>query len=127
MNENYGRELMELHTLGVKGGYTQDDVINVARCFTGWTIRAPNTKPEFVFAAFMHDTGEKTVLGHKIAAGGGEQDGLQVIDILAQAPFHRAIHFEANWRSVSWRTIRRQRWWTAWRRRSSKPTATCAR
>ncbi len=86
LNENYGRELMELHTLGVKGGYTQDDVINVARCFTGWTIRAPNTKPEFVYAAFMHDTGEKTVLGHKIAAGGGEQDALQVIDILSKHP-----------------------------------------
>jgi uncharacterized protein (DUF1800 family) len=86
LNENYGRELMELHTLGVKGGYTQDDVINVARCFTGWTIRAPNTKPEYVFAAFMHDAGEKTVLGHKIAAGGAEQDGLQAIDILAHHP-----------------------------------------
>jgi uncharacterized protein (DUF1800 family) len=86
LNENYGRELMELHTLGVKGGYTQDDVIAVARCFTGWTIRAPYTKPEFTFAAYMHDTGEKTVLGHKIPAGGGEQDGLQVIDILAHHP-----------------------------------------
>ena len=83
LNENYGRELMELHTLGVDGGYTQKDVIEVARCFTGWTIRQPNTKPEFVFAGFMHDTGEKTVLGHKIPAGGGEQDGLQVLDILA--------------------------------------------
>jgi uncharacterized protein (DUF1800 family) len=86
LNENYGRELMELHTLGVNGGYTQDDVIAVARCFTGWTIKAPNAKPEFVFAAFMHDNGEKTVLGHKIAANGGEQDGLQVIDILAHHP-----------------------------------------
>jgi len=86
LNENYGRELMELHTLGVKGGYTQDDVIAVARCFTGWTIRQPNTAPEFAFAAFMHDTGEKTVLGHRIAAGGEEQDGLAVIDILAHHP-----------------------------------------
>ena len=86
LNENYGRELMELHTLGVNGGYTQQDVIAVARCFTGWTIREPNQKPEFAFAAFMHDTGEKTVLGHKIPAGGGEQDGLQVIDILAHHP-----------------------------------------
>jgi uncharacterized protein (DUF1800 family) len=86
LNENYGRELMELHTLGVNGGYTQDDVIAVARCFTGWTIRQPNAKPEFIFAAFMHDTGEKTVLGHKIAAGGGELDGLTVIDILAHHP-----------------------------------------
>jgi len=85
LNENYGREVMELHTLGVKGGYTQDDVIAVARCFTGWTVRDP-ANPEFVFAPFMHDFGEKTVLGHKIAAGGGEQDGLQVIDILAHHP-----------------------------------------
>jgi uncharacterized protein (DUF1800 family) len=86
LNENYGRELMELHTLGVNGGYTQEDVIAVARCFTGWTIRQPNQKPEFAFAAFMHDTGEKTVLGHRIPSGGGEQDGLQVIDILAHHP-----------------------------------------
>ncbi len=85
LNENYGREVMELHTLGVKGGYTQDDVIAVARCFTGWTVRDPNN-PEFVFASFMHDFGEKTVLGHKFAAGGGEQDGLQAIDILAHHP-----------------------------------------
>ena len=85
LNENYGREVMELHTLGVNGGYTQEDVIAVARCFTGWTVRNPE-HPEFVFAPFMHDYGEKTVLGHKIPAGGGEQDGLQVIDILAHHP-----------------------------------------
>src|SRR4029077_19239774 len=85
LNENYGREVMELHTLGVNGGYTQKDVIEVARCFTGWTVTNPEN-PEFVFAPFMHDFGEKTVLGHKIAAGGGEQDGLQVIDILARHP-----------------------------------------
>jgi uncharacterized protein (DUF1800 family) len=84
LNENYGREVMELHTLGVDGGYTQQDVIAVARCFTGWTISQPTTKPAFVFAAFMHDPGEKVVLGHTIPAGGGEQDGLQVIDILAR-------------------------------------------
>ena len=86
LNENYGRELLELHTLGVNGGYTQQDVIAVARCFTGWTIRQPNQAPEFAFAAFMHDDGEKTVLGRKIATGGGESDGLQVIDILARHP-----------------------------------------
>lgn len=86
INENYGRELMELHTLGVKGGYTQQDVVNVARCFTGWTIKQPNKDPEFTFAAFMHDGGEKTVLGHRIPAGGGEQDGVQVIEILAHHP-----------------------------------------
>jgi uncharacterized protein (DUF1800 family) len=86
LNENYGREVMELHTLGVDGGYTQADVIAVARCFTGWTISKPAAKPEFVFASFMHDTGEKVVLGHTIPAGGEEQDGLQVIDILARHP-----------------------------------------
>src|SRR5262245_58712712 len=59
LNENYGRELMELHTMGVDGGYTQQDVIAVARCFTGWTIRQVNQKPEFAFAAFMHDAGDK--------------------------------------------------------------------
>jgi uncharacterized protein (DUF1800 family) len=85
LNENYGREVMELHTLGVKGGYTQADVIAVARCFTGWTVRSPED-PAFVFAPFMHDFGEKTVLGHKIPAGRGEQDGLDVIDILAHHP-----------------------------------------
>jgi uncharacterized protein (DUF1800 family) len=69
----------------VKGGYTQDDVIAVARCFTGWTVRDPDN-PEFVFASFMHDFDEKTVLGHKIRAGGGEQDGIQAIDILAHHP-----------------------------------------
>jgi uncharacterized protein (DUF1800 family) len=86
LNENYGRELMELHTLGVDGGYTQDDVIAVARCFTGWTIKDPRNDPAFVFSKFMHDQGEKTVLGHTISAGGGEQDGLQVIDILSRHP-----------------------------------------
>lgn len=85
LNENYGREIMELHTLGVKGGYTQDDVINVARCFTGWTVRGPQN-PEFTFAPFMHDMGEKTVLGHKIAAGGGQSDGETVLDILERHP-----------------------------------------
>ena len=85
LNENYGREVMELHTLGVNGGYTQADVIAVARCFTGWTVRS-HEDPAFVFAPFMHDVGEKIVLGHKIPAGGGEQDGLQVIDILAHHP-----------------------------------------
>jgi len=85
LNENYGREVMELHTLGVKGGYTQDDVIAVARCFTGWTVRSPEN-PQFVFAPFMHDYGEKTVLGHKIPAGGGQEDGLKALDILAHHP-----------------------------------------
>jgi uncharacterized protein (DUF1800 family) len=85
LNENYGREIMELHTLGVNGGYTQKDVIEVARCFTGWTITKPQS-PAFLFSGVMHDDGEKTVLGHKIPAGGGVKDGLTVLDILAHHP-----------------------------------------
>jgi hypothetical protein len=84
-NENYARELMELHTLGVEGGYTEQDVKEVARCFTGWTLR-DNWKGRFFFDKNMHDDGEKTVLGQRIAAGRGIEDGLQVLDILATHP-----------------------------------------
>jgi uncharacterized protein (DUF1800 family) len=86
LNENYGRELMELHTLGVDGGYTQQDVIEVARAFTGWTIDRPRLGGEFKFDPRMHDPGEKHVLGHTIKAGGGEKQGEQVLDILAGHP-----------------------------------------
>jgi uncharacterized protein (DUF1800 family) len=103
INENYARELMELHTLGVDGGYTQKDVQEVARCFTGWTIFQPRggaaaanallggeparrSAGTFFFNARAHDDGEKTVLGHKIPAGGGMKDGLTVLDILAHHP-----------------------------------------
>src|SRR5215216_1104260 len=102
INENYARELMELHTLGVEGGYTQKDVQEVARCFTGWTIFQPRggaaaanammgeagrrNAGTFFFNARVHDDGEKTVLGHKIPAGGGIKDGLMVLDILAHHP-----------------------------------------
>jgi uncharacterized protein (DUF1800 family) len=86
LNENYARELMELHTLGVDGGYTQKDVQEVARAFTGWTIANPRQGGGFAFEARMHDDGEKIVLGHKIKAGGGRHDGEQVLDILAAHP-----------------------------------------
>jgi uncharacterized protein (DUF1800 family) len=86
LNENYAREIMELHTLGVDGGYTQKDVQEVARCFTGWTIRNPRAGAEFFFSPFMHDDGEKTVLGKKISAGGGIKDGYTVIHMLATHP-----------------------------------------
>ena len=102
INENYARELMELHTLGVDGGYTQKDVQEVARCFTGWTIFQPRggaaavnalmgeagrrNAGTFFFNARVHDDGEKTVLGHKISAGGGIKDGLTVLDLLAHHP-----------------------------------------
>jgi uncharacterized protein (DUF1800 family) len=101
LNENYGRELMELHTLGVDGGYTQDDVINVAKAFTGWSIRQPRRDPEFFFEERLHDTSVKTVLGHPIKAG-GMKDGEEVLDILARDP-HTARHisFELAQRFVS--------------------------
>lgn len=86
LNENYGRELMELHTLGVDGGYTQQDVTEVARCFTGWTIRQPQQGGGFEFNERQHDRGEKHVLGVTIPAGGGMGDGLKVLDILAHQP-----------------------------------------
>ena len=86
LNENYGRELMELHTLGVDGGYTQKDVTEVARAFTGWSIDRPREGGGFRFQPRLHDPGEKIVLGHTIKAGGGESDGERVLDILAEHP-----------------------------------------
>jgi uncharacterized protein (DUF1800 family) len=86
LNENYGRELMELHTLGVDGGYTQQDVINVARAFTGWTIAGPRQGGAFRFDPRIHDAHEKIVLGQTIKAGGGRSDGDRVLDILAAHP-----------------------------------------
>jgi uncharacterized protein (DUF1800 family) len=86
LNENYARELMELHTLGVDGGYTQKDVTEVARCFTGWTIKAPRQGGGFEYNDRMHDKGEKIVLGVRIPAGGGIEDGEKVLDILAHHP-----------------------------------------
>ncbi|MGB6546989.1 MAG: DUF1800 domain-containing protein, partial [Candidatus Acidiferrales bacterium] len=90
LNENYGRELMELHTLGVDGGYTQKDVTEVARCFTGWTIATPRIDPQFQFNDRLHDTKPKLVLGHKIDYG-GIKDGEAVLDLLARDP-HTAHH-----------------------------------
>jgi large repetitive protein len=81
-NENYARELMELHTLSVDGGYTQTDVEQVARAFTGWTVR----NGQFYFDATNHDSGQKTVLGQTLPAGRGVEDGNQVLDILAAHP-----------------------------------------
>jgi uncharacterized protein (DUF1800 family) len=85
LNENYGRELMELHTLGVDGGYTQKDVTEVARCFTGWTIEKPRETPQFKFDERLHDPDPKIVLGKKIHAG-GMKDGEEVIELLAKNP-----------------------------------------
>lgn len=87
-NENYARELMELHTLGVNGGFTESDVVEVARCFTGWTVKQQGNPAAgtFVFRAVTHDSGAKTVLGTSIPAGAGEQDGETVLDVLANHP-----------------------------------------
>jgi uncharacterized protein (DUF1800 family) len=92
INENYARELMELHTLGVEGGYTQKDVQEVARAFTGWTIIDPRGYAgtgkggTFVFNPRLHDDGEKVLLGQKIPSGGGVRDGQLVLDILIRHP-----------------------------------------
>jgi len=85
LNENYGRELMELHTLGVDGGYAQKDVTEVARSFTGWTIEKPRQFADFKFDDKLHDPDTKVVLGKKIGAG-GMKDGEQVIDLLVHHP-----------------------------------------
>ncbi len=118
LNENYGRELLELHTLGVDGGYSQADVIDVARAFTGWThslFRAGTAMPisrlllapvgsntpvpsapllQFRFDSARHDASAKRVLGHDLPAGRGEEDGEEVLDILARSP--ATAHFIAR-------------------------------
>ncbi len=95
-NENYAREVMELHTITV-GNYTEADVQEVARCFTGWSIEGErNTNPgDFIFRDNMHDFGAKTVLGHTIPAGGGQQDGETVLDMLASHP-GTALHISSK-------------------------------
>lgn len=87
LNENYARELLELHTLGVDGGYTQQDVIEVARALTGWGVNPPRQGGDgFVFRAQAHDAGPKSVLGHRLRAGRGVEDGEEVLDILSRHP-----------------------------------------
>jgi uncharacterized protein (DUF1800 family) len=85
LNENYGRELMELHTLGVNGGYTQKDVTEVARVFTGWTIKQPRQGSDFAFEERRHEPGDKFVLGHRIKSN-GEKEGLELLHLLAHHP-----------------------------------------
>ena len=86
LNENYAREIMELHTLGVDGGYTQKDVTELARVFTGWTIAPPQQGGGFIFRRALHDVGPKTVLGVHFPAGGGMDEGEKMIHILAHSP-----------------------------------------
>jgi uncharacterized protein (DUF1800 family) len=102
LNENYARELMELHTLGVDGGYTQEDVVNVARVFTGWTIDRPQQGGGFVFRPDAHDRNAKIVLGHAVKANGGQEEGERVLDILASHPSTaRHIAFKLSQRFVA--------------------------
>jgi hypothetical protein len=102
LNENYARELLELHTLGVDGGYTQQDVIEVARALTGWSINRNRELGGFSFRADQHDTGTKTVLGHTLRGGRGVEDGEEVLDILARHPSTaRHIAFKLARRLVS--------------------------
>ena len=101
LNENYARELLELHTLGVDGGYTQQDVVEVARAFTGWTIGRPGEQG-FRFATAIHDRGAKKVLGQTIPSGGGLEDGELVLDIIARHPSTAThIAFKLSQRFVS--------------------------
>lgn len=87
LNENYARELLELHTLGVDGGYTQRDIIEVARALTGWSVRPPRSgRSAFQFNGAAHDAGAKEVLGTHLRAGRGMEDGEEVLDLLARHP-----------------------------------------
>lgn len=87
INENYARELLELHTLGVDGGYTQQDIQEVARAFTGWTVRPPRLGGAgFYFNPRTHDAGSKSILGHHLKSGRGVEDGDEVLDIVARHP-----------------------------------------
>jgi uncharacterized protein (DUF1800 family) len=90
-NENYARELLELHTLGIHGGYSQRDVYELARCLTGWRLHEPWQRGIVYFDASNHDNGEKHVLGHTIAANGGASDLDKVIDIVCTHP-STALH-----------------------------------
>ena len=85
-NENYARELLELHTLGVHGGYTQKDVMEVARCLTGWTVRTGWNKGTVEFRQAAHDDGPKRILGIEVPAGLGERDLDKVLDIVTLHP-----------------------------------------
>jgi len=101
-NENYARELLELHTLGVHGGYTQSDVMEVARCLTGWTVKGDDVwfgRGKVAFHPEWHDDGEKNVLGHQIPGGGGERDLDDVLDIVCNHP--------ATARHIAWKLARK--------------------
>lgn len=86
LNENYARELMELHTLGVDGGYTQKDVTELARILTGWSVENTNDDPVFAFKEKNHDKEAKVFLNHTFPAGGGLDEGERALEMLAENP-----------------------------------------
>ena len=94
INENYARELLELHTLGVDGGYTQQDVIDVARIFTGWSIERPQQGGDFEFHDWAHDRGDKQVLGVRFEGGHNMDEGIRLLKLLASDPatMHHVSH-----------------------------------
>ena len=98
-NENYARELLELHTLGVHGGYTQKDVMEAARCLTGWSVKGGWNRGKVVFDRDAHDDGAKAVLGTVIPAGQGERD----LDVLLEA----VVRHPATAKHVAWKLCRR--------------------
>ena len=126
LNENYGRELLELHTVGVDAGYTQEDVFDAARCFTGWGIdqrtggiRLPRRRTT--------TRAPRACSASSVPAGGQAEDGDRLLDYLADHPATaRFVSWQAR-RSVSWRTTRRRAWSSARRRRSPRPAATSRR
>jgi len=99
INENYARELLELHTVGVDGGYTQQDVIAVARILTGWSIKRPQQGGDFEFHDWAHDGGEKQVLGVQFPEGHGRDEGIRLLKLLARLP--------ATMHHVSWKLCQR--------------------
>src|SRR5207245_6537939 len=99
INENYARELLELHTVGVDGGYTQQDVIAVARILTGWSIKRPQQGGDFEFHDWAHDAGEKQALGVRFPEGHGRDEGIRLLKMLASLP--------ATMHHVSWKLCQR--------------------
>jgi len=102
LNENYARELLELHTLGVDGGYTQQDVIEVARALTGWSVNQARGGAGFVFRGPAHDAGPKVVLGHRLRAGRGMEDGEEVLDIVSRHPSTASWHTGSSSSAPTW-------------------------
>ena len=129
LNENLAREILELHTLGVRTGYTQDDVIGFANVLTGWTLVPPGDNPEhggeFTFNPRLHEPGPQKVLGKTYDDETVEQ-GRAVLRDLARIPRPRPIS-RPSWPAISWPIRRRRRWWSGWRRPSSIATATSSR